>query len=46
MTIRNIGKYDLEEDECAACDWFVQDKAPWKTENKLFPLHALKKLED
>ena len=23
MTIRNIDKYHLEEDECAACDWFV-----------------------
>lgn len=30
----------------ANCDWFVQDKAPWKKENGTFPVTSLKKLED
>ncbi|WP_379069300.1 DUF2158 domain-containing protein [Mesorhizobium sp. UC22_110] len=29
----------------AACDWFVQDKAPWKKENAVFPITSLKLLE-
>jgi uncharacterized protein YodC (DUF2158 family) len=29
----------------ANCDWFVQDKAPWKKENSSFPLTSLKLLE-
>lgn len=29
----------------ANCDWFVQDKAPWKKENATFPVTSLKLLE-
>ena len=27
------------------CDWFVQDKAPWKKEGSRFPISSLKLLE-
>ena len=27
------------------CDWFIQDKAPWKHENKTFALTSLKLLQ-
>lgn len=29
----------------AWCDWFVQDKAPWKKEDGVFPLTSLKLVE-
>ncbi|MBK3404168.1 DUF2158 domain-containing protein [Methylorubrum populi] len=29
----------------ANCDWFIQDKAPWKKENATFPPSSLKKVE-
>jgi uncharacterized protein YodC (DUF2158 family) len=29
----------------ARCDWFIQDKAPWKKESANFPLTSLKLLE-
>lgn len=28
------------------CDWFVQDKAPWKKENASFPATSLKKVQE
>lgn len=43
MTINNIGKYNYADYDSAACDWFVQDKAPWKKESGVFPLHSLEK---
>lgn len=46
MTINNIGKYNYQDFDSANCDWFVQDKAPWKKESGVFPLHSLKKTED
>lgn len=30
----------------ANCDWFVQDKAPWKKENASFPVTSLKLLTE
>lgn len=30
----------------AGCDWFTQDKAPWKKENGRFPVSSLRKLND
>jgi uncharacterized protein YodC (DUF2158 family) len=30
----------------ANCDWFVQDKAPWRKENGSFPVTSLRKLDD
>lgn len=29
----------------ANCDWFIQDKAPWKKENASFPVTSLKVIE-
>ena len=29
----------------ACCDWFIQDKAPWKKETAVFPVTSLKLLE-
>ncbi|MFD9897479.1 DUF2158 domain-containing protein [Mesorhizobium sp. NPDC059025] len=29
----------------AACDWFIQDKTPWKKESAVFPITSLKLLE-
>jgi uncharacterized protein YodC (DUF2158 family) len=40
---------DAVEDEYgvvkAWCDWFVQDKAPWKQERGAYPLSSLKLIE-
>jgi len=27
------------------CDWFIEDKAPWKQESGVFPITSLKLLE-
>jgi uncharacterized protein YodC (DUF2158 family) len=29
----------------AWCEWFIQDKAPWKSEGKRFPVTSLRLLE-
>ena len=29
----------------AYCEWFVQDKAPWKKDGAVFPVTSLKLLE-
>jgi uncharacterized protein YodC (DUF2158 family) len=29
----------------ANCDWFIQDKAPWKKDNETFPISSLRLLE-
>lgn len=44
MTVKWVGENGLGE-HGALCQWFVQDKAPWKAEEKLFPLSSLKLLE-
>jgi len=31
--------------EEAYCEWFIQDKAPWKKEGSTFPLTSLKLIE-
>jgi uncharacterized protein YodC (DUF2158 family) len=33
------------EKEVAYCEWFIQDKAPWKRDGKRFALTSLKLLE-
>lgn len=43
MTINSIGKFNYEDYESASCDWFTQDKAPWKAETGTYPLHSLEK---
>ena len=31
---------------CSAyCEWFVQDKAPWKKDGALFPITSIKLIE-
>ncbi|WP_085032317.1 YodC family protein [Ensifer aridi] len=45
MTVNNIGQYNYADYDSAQCDWFIQDKAPWKKEDAVFPLHSLKKVE-
>ena len=46
MTVSTVGKAMYEDIDSAWCDWFIQDKAPWKKENGVFPLTSLKKIED
>ena len=46
MTVSNIDKYGYEDRLSAACDWFTQEKAPWKKEADIFPLTSLKKITD
>jgi uncharacterized protein YodC (DUF2158 family) len=43
MTVRWAG--DEYGTESASCDWFIQDKAPWKKETATFPVTSLKLLE-
>ncbi|WP_420408308.1 DUF2158 domain-containing protein [Hoeflea sp.] len=45
MTVSTIDKAMMEDHLSAWCDWFVQDKAPWKKENGVFPLTSLKLIE-
>lgn len=47
MTI-SIIDHEAMDDEGplhAWCDWFTQDKAPWKKENGVFPLTSLRHVE-
>jgi uncharacterized protein YodC (DUF2158 family) len=44
MTVKWVGNSHLGE-HGAYCQWFVQDKAPWKKEEGFFPLPSLKLLE-
>lgn len=44
MTVRWVGE-DFGGTIVANCDWFIQDKAPWKKENDSFPLPSLRILE-
>lgn len=43
MTVRWVGE-ELGT-HSANCDWFIQDKAPWKKENDTFPLTSLRLVE-
>jgi uncharacterized protein YodC (DUF2158 family) len=43
MTVRWIG--DEYGEIVVACDWFIQDKAPWKKETGTFPPTSLKVIE-
>lgn len=45
MTVSQVDKGNYEDFLSAWCDWFVQDKAPWKKENGVFPLTSLKLIE-
>lgn len=45
MTVANVDMYGYENTLSAYCDWFIQDKSPWKKENGTFPLSSLKKVE-
>ena len=41
MTVSTVDKAQYEERLSAWCDWFVQDKSPWKKENGVFPVTSL-----
>lgn len=42
MTVSQTGQRGMGGGPLHAwCDWFVQDKAPWKQENGVFPLTSL-----
>jgi uncharacterized protein YodC (DUF2158 family) len=43
MTVNDVG--DHYGTQKAWCDWFVQDKAPWKKEQGVYPLTSLKVIE-
>jgi uncharacterized protein YodC (DUF2158 family) len=43
MTVNEVGSNGGIQK--AWCDWFVQDKAPWKKEQGTFPLTSLKLIE-
>ena len=45
MTVAEVGEPAYGGPERAWCDWFLQDKAPWKKEKGDFPLTSLKKVE-
>jgi len=42
MTVSQIGQGQFHDYVSAWCDWFVQDKAPWKKEHGVFPITSLK----
>jgi uncharacterized protein YodC (DUF2158 family) len=44
MTVKWVGESGLGE-HGAYCQWFIQDKAPWKEAGKLFALTSLKLIE-
>jgi uncharacterized protein YodC (DUF2158 family) len=40
MTVNQVGRHQLGGQTLHAwCDWFIQDKAPWKKEQGVFPLY-------
>lgn len=43
MTVSSVG--DIYGEPTVWCDWFVQDKAPWKKEHGSFPPSSLKLIE-
>lgn len=45
MTVEQVGEDYGGDVKKAWCDWFVQDKAPWKKEQGVYPLTSLKLIE-
>jgi uncharacterized protein YodC (DUF2158 family) len=46
MTVNDVGEDQFGGGvQKAWCDWFVQDKAPWKKEQGVYPLTSLKLIE-
>lgn len=45
MTVSTVDKKMGGKELHAWCDWFVQDKAPWKKDQGVFPLSSLKKAD-
>lgn len=41
MTVRWVG--DQWGTLSVNCDWFIQDRAPWKAENATFPVTSVEK---
>jgi uncharacterized protein YodC (DUF2158 family) len=45
MTVSEVGEGYGGGAQKAWCDWFVQDKAPWKKEQGVYPITSLKVIE-
>lgn len=45
MTVSSVGQLYEGGPINAWCDWFIQQKEPWKKESDTFPLTSLKKVE-
>lgn len=45
MTVSQVGEPAMGGEISAWCDWFVQDKAPFKKDKGVFPITSLKVLE-
>ncbi len=43
MTVSQVGTRDYYDGQFAWCDWFTQDKVPWKKDSDVFPLTSLEK---
>lgn len=44
--LMTVGWINNEDGACLAyCEWFIQDKAPWKQEGSTFPATSLKVIE-
>ncbi len=41
MTVSLIGEFNGDKFQSAKCDWFVEDRAPWKKETGIFRLTSL-----
>jgi uncharacterized protein YodC (DUF2158 family) len=46
MTVSQTGATQLSKEQHAWCDWFVQEKAPWKKDSGVFPFTSLKVLKN
>ena len=47
MTVSQVGVPAMTGTEDHAwCDWFVQDKAPWKKDKGVFPITSLRLIEE
>lgn len=45
MTVSQIAKGQFDDYLSAWCDWFVQDKAPWKQEHGVYRITSLRVIE-
>lgn len=46
MTVSQVAKRPYGDALHAWCDWFIQDRSPWKKEEGVFPLTSLKVVQE